>query len=72
MARGLAERAVELVLENARDEVARVRDVRGNVILRARIEVLLACAARGGATPWYFARSSHHAALYFAGVRLAA
>src|SRR5689334_18585194 len=41
VARGLAHRPVELELQDAREEVAGVGDVRRHVVLRARIEVLL-------------------------------
>src|SRR3954451_3951645 len=46
IARGLTERAVELELEDVGEEIARVRHVRGYVILRARIEILLAARLR--------------------------
>ena len=40
LARGLAHRPVELELQDPREEVPRVRDVRRDVVLGARIEVL--------------------------------
>src|SRR5438132_6123578 len=46
--RGLAHRAVELELQDAGEEVARVRHVRRHVVLRAGIEVLLAAWNRRG------------------------
>ena len=46
--RGLAHRAVELELQDAGEEVARVRHVRRHMVLRAGIEVLLAAWNRRG------------------------
>src|SRR4051812_28919792 len=46
--RRLAHRAVELELEDVGEEVARVRDVAGDVVLRAGIEVLLRARDRRG------------------------
>src|SRR3954470_15725120 len=40
--RGLAHRAIELELQDPREKIAGVGHVRGHVVLRARIEVLLA------------------------------
>src|SRR5689334_5366800 len=40
--RDLAQRAVELELIDAREEIPDVRDARGHVVFRARIEVLFA------------------------------
>ena len=59
----IAQRLVELELQDERQEVARVRRVAGDVVLRTRIEVLFAARHRRRDTPWYFSRSSHQALL---------
>src|SRR5205814_1657159 len=46
VARRLAHGAIELELEDPREEVARVRNIRRNVVLRARVEVLLGARHR--------------------------